>query len=40
MVRTDPIGALVGIMPWNYPHYQVARFVAPNLLLGGTNFLA
>ncbi|MQA01261.1 MAG: aldehyde dehydrogenase family protein [Streptosporangiales bacterium] len=36
LVRTEPIGPLVGIMPWNYPHYQVARFAAPNILLGNT----
>ncbi len=35
-VRTSPIGPLVGVMPWNFPYYQVARFVAPNLLLGNT----
>ena len=36
IVRTAPIGPLLGIMPWNYPHYQAARFIAPNLLLGNT----
>ena len=39
IVRTAPIGPLVGIMPWNYPHYQAARFIAPNLLLGNTVIL-
>lgn len=36
IVRTSPIGPLLGVMPWNFPYYQVARFVAPNLLLGNT----
>jgi succinate-semialdehyde dehydrogenase/glutarate-semialdehyde dehydrogenase len=33
-VRTEPIGVLLGIMPWNFPYYQAARFTAPNLVLG------
>lgn len=39
VVRTEPIGALVGIMPWNFPYYQVARFAAPNIMLGNTILL-
>ena len=39
VVVTDPIGVLMGVMPWNFPHYQVARFAAPNLMLGNTILL-
>lgn len=39
IVRKDGLGVLLGIMPWNFPYYQVARFAAPNLMNGNTILL-
>lgn len=37
--RFQGTGVILGIMPWNYPYYQVARFAIPNLILGNTVIL-
>ena len=39
LVRKSSVGPLVGIMPWNFPYYQVARFAGPNLVVGNTVLL-
>jgi len=39
VIRRSAVGALFGIMPWNYPYYQVARFAGPNLIVGNTVLL-
>jgi succinate-semialdehyde dehydrogenase/glutarate-semialdehyde dehydrogenase len=38
-VRRSSVGVVLGIMPWNYPYYQVARFAGPNLVIGNTILL-
>ncbi len=35
-IQYKPIGVLLGVEPWNFPFYQVARFAAPNIMAGNT----
>jgi succinate-semialdehyde dehydrogenase/glutarate-semialdehyde dehydrogenase len=39
VIRRASLGVLLGIMPWNFPYYQVARFAGPNLIIGNTILL-
>ena len=39
IIRRSSLGVLLGIMPWNFPTYQVARFAGPNLIIGNTVLL-
>ncbi len=39
IVRRSPFGVILGIMPWNFPTYQVARFAGPNLVIGNAVLL-
>jgi len=39
VIRKSAMGPLIGIMPWNFPYYQVARFAGPNLIVGNTILL-
>ena len=34
VIRRSSLGVLLGVMPWNFPYYQVARFAGPNLIIG------
>lgn len=36
LIRHSPVGVLLGVQPWNFPFYQVARFAAPNIMIGNT----
>ncbi|SFM79546.1 succinate-semialdehyde dehydrogenase / glutarate-semialdehyde dehydrogenase [Nitrosomonas communis] len=38
-LHIEPLGILLGIVPWNFPYYQIARIAGPQLMVGNVLLL-